>query len=36
MTTTEKSAWGEASVPHLNTPDTEFNSEGDIPGETYC
>jgi PKD repeat protein len=28
MTTTEKSAWGEASFPHLNTPDTEFNSEG--------
>ena len=26
--TTERSAWGEANFPHLNTPDTEFNSEG--------
>src|SRR6056300_1497226 len=26
--TTERSAWGEANFPHLNTPDTQFNSEG--------
>ena len=26
--TTERSAWGEANFPHLNKPDTEFNSEG--------
>jgi PKD repeat protein len=26
--TIETSAWGEASFPHLNNPDKEFNSEG--------